>query len=186
VTDQPRYYQPPQPAPQAAPPMPPQQMPQPPGQFQAPPPQYQQPQYQQPQYQQYQQPGAVPQPPYGAQQPQPGSTPKPRKKRGFWAWFFIVLFSPFIALWYFLVGLYWVFLWLMTPVALVFHFIFCAIGLVWYTPVKLLASGRSKYRVLQPRYPMFPPLWTGAYWVRLRQHVRDTCEVGVAIVQIFN
>ena len=197
MTDQPRYYQPPQGPPAGAPPQqyqpaPPQQFPAPPPQqFPAPPPYQPQPfqgQQPPPQPYQYQQPGAAPQPPYGYQQPQPETAPapKPRKKRGFWAWFFIVLFSPFIALWYFLVGIYWVFLWLMTPVALVFHFVFCAIGLIWYTPVKLLASGRSKYRILQPRYPMFPPLWTGAYWVRLRQHVKDTCEVAVAIMQIFD
>ena len=51
---------------------------------------------------------------------------------------------------------------------------------------KLLASGRSKYRILQPRYPAFPPFWTGAYWVRLRGHVKDMCEAGVAIASIFS
>ncbi|NUR58559.1 MAG: hypothetical protein HOV87_07690 [Catenulispora sp.] len=182
MTDQPRYYQPPQPAPQGQPP-----------QYQAPPPQYQPEPFQghqpqQPPYQPYPQPGAAPQPQYGYQQPQPepGPAPKPRKKRGFWAWFFITLFSPFIAIYYFLIGFYWVLLWAMTPVALVFHFFFCAIGLIWYTPVKLLASGRSKARIFQPRYPAFPPFWTGAYWVRLRQHVKDTFEVGAAIAQLFN
>ncbi|NUP50191.1 MAG: hypothetical protein HOW97_23200, partial [Catenulispora sp.] len=117
------------------------------------------------------------------QQPEPA---KPRKKRGFWAIFFIVLFSPLIAVFYLFKYLYWTFLWLMTPVALVLHFVFCALGLIWYTPVKLLASGRSKFRILQPRYPAFPPLWTGAYWVRLRQNVQDVCEFGAAIAAIFS
>ncbi|GAA1982060.1 hypothetical protein [Catenulispora subtropica] len=119
------------------------------------------------------------------QVPQPPPPPA-KKKRGFWAIFFIVLFSPFIALYYFFKGLYWVFAWLMTPVALVVHFVACGLGLIWYTPVKLLASGRSKHRILQPRYPAFPPFWSGAYWVRLRDGVKATCEFGVAVASIFS
>jgi len=132
-----------------------------------------------PQNQQY--PQQMPQ-----NQQQPAPPQRVKKKRGFWAIFFIVLFSPFIALYYLFIGLYWVFTWLMTPVALAVHFLLCALGLIWFTPVKLLASGRSRHRLLQPRYPGFPPFWSPEYWVRLRSRVKGTCEFAVAIAQIFS
>ncbi|GAA2024241.1 hypothetical protein GCM10009839_22530 [Catenulispora yoronensis] len=81
-------------------------------------------------------------------------------------------------------GLYWVFLWLLTPVAMVLHFVFCGLGLIWYTPVKLMASGSSKYRILQPRYPAFPPFWTGQYWVRMRLRSKQTCEFAFGLAQL--
>lgn len=109
----------------------------------------------------------APQPQPQPQPPQQPAPTKPRKKRGFWAIFFLVLFSPFIAIYFVLKALYWVFTWLMTPVALVVHFLLCALGLIWFSPVKLLASGRSRHRLLQPHYPAFPPFWSAKYWVRL-------------------
>jgi hypothetical protein len=123
---------------------------------------------------------------HSGQQPQQPAVAKKGRKRGFWAVFFLVLCSPFIALYFVFKALYWVFLWLMTPVALVVHFVLCAVGLVWYTPVKLLASGRSKYRLLQPHYPGFPPFWSAGYWVRLRGRVKQTCEFAVGLAEIFS
>lgn len=181
-----------------------QQPPYPPQQYGAPQ-AYPQPQPQQPypqvppqQYQGQQFPG---QQPYGYPQQAPGQPypqdpaqdqnqpkpkPKPKKKRSRWAIFFIVLFSPLIALAFVFYGIYWVLTWLLTPVALVLHFVFCGIGLIWYSGVKVLASGNSKYRLFQPMYPKFPPLWTGAYWVRLNRNVRSTAEGLAAVAQLLD
>ena len=137
-------------------------------------------------------PGQAPygQPPQGPNQLQdPDQTqtqPKPKKKRSGCAWFFIILFSPFIALAFVLYGIFWLLAWLLTPVALVLHFVFCGLGLIWYSGVKVLASGRSKYRLLQPVYPKFPPFWTGQYWVRLNRNVRSAAEVLGGIGDLLN
>ena len=175
----------------------PQQQPYPPQQYGAPPQQYAGP------GQQY--PGGPPnsglqqpygQPPYG-QPPQGGPNqpqgpdqaqagPKPKKKRGPWATFFIVVFSPFIALAFVVYAIYWVLCWLLTPVALVVHFVLCGVGLIWFSLVKVLASGRSKYRLFQPMYPTFPPFWTGSYWVRLNRRVRSTFEGLAAIAELLD
>ena len=154
----------------------------PPGQF-GPPGQPGQPgQFGQPQFGQ---PGQPPfgQPPQGLTQP-PG--PKPKKKRSRWAIFFIVLFSPFIAVAFVAYAIYWVLCWLLTPVALAIHFVLCGLGLIWFSLVKVLASGGSKYRLFQPMYPKFPPFWTGAYWVRLNRRVRSTFEGLAAVAELFN
>jgi hypothetical protein len=130
------------------------------------------------------------QPPQGPYQPpgpdQAQAGPKPKKKRGPWATFFIVLFSPFIALAFVAYGIYWVLCWLLTPVALVVHFVLCGLGLIWFSLVKVLASGGSKYRLFQPMYPKFPPFWTGGYWVRLNRRVRSTFEGLAAIAELLN
>jgi hypothetical protein len=147
----------------------------------APTPAQQEPQYPQQYPQQYRE-----QYPQHDPQQQPTLVQQPKKKRGFWPIFFIVLFSPFIAIYFVLKALYWVFTWVMTPVALAVHFVLCALGLIWFTPVKLLASGSSKNRLLQPRYPGFPPLWSAKYWVRLRERVKATCEFAVVIAQLFS
>jgi len=163
-----------------------------PGQFGQPqfgqPGQFGQPQFGQPgQFGQPQfgQPGQPPfgQPPQGLTQP-PG--PKPKKKRSRWAIFFIVLFSPFIAVAFVAYAIYWVLCWLLTPVALAIHFVLCGLGLIWFSLVKVLASGGSKYRLFQPMYPKFPPFWTGAYWVRLNRRVRSTFEGLAAVAELFN
>jgi nitrate reductase NapE component len=151
------------------------------------------PQYpgQQPQFgqQPYGQPPYGP-PPQGPNQPpgpdQAQTGPKPKKKRSRWATFFIVLFSPFIALAFVVYGIYWVLCWLLTPVALAIHFVLCGLGLIWFSLVKVLASGRSRYRLLQPMYPKFPPFWTGQYWVRLNRRVRSTFEGLAALAELFN
>lgn len=192
---QPYPYQPP--GYQGPPPQPyqnpyPQPQPYQPQGYQGPPPQqpYQNP-YPQPQPYgqqppgQFGQPGQQPfgQPPQGPTQP-PG--PKPKKKRSRWAIFFIVLFSPFIALAFVAYAIYWVLCWLLTPVALAIHFVLCGLGLIWFSLVKVLASGGSKYRLFQPMYPKFPPFWTGDYWVRLNRRVRSTFEGLAAIAELFN
>jgi hypothetical protein len=149
-----------------------------------------QPNHGQPYQQAYQQPPGPP--PYGQfpgqDQAQAGPKPakKPKKKRGPWATFFIVLFSPFIALAFAVYAIYWVLCWLLTPVALVVHFVLCGLGLIWFSVVKVLASGRSKYRLLQPMYPKFPPFWTGGYWVRLNRRVRSTFEGLAGIAELLN
>ena len=112
--------------------------------------------------------------------------PKPKKKRSRWATFFIVLFSPFIALAFVVYAIYWVLCWLLTPVALVVHFMLCGLGLIWFSLVKVLASGGSRYRLFQPMYPMFPPLWTGQYWVRLNRRVRSTFEGLAGIAELLD
>ena len=120
---------------------------------------------------------------------QPGqeqNPPKPKKKRSGWATFFIVLFSPFIALAFVAFAVYWVLCWLLTPVALVVHFVLCGLGLIWFSLVKALASGGSKYRLFQPMYPKFPQLWTGPYWVRLNRNVRNTFEGLAAVAQLLD
>ena len=119
-------------------------------------------------------------------QDQAPAGPKPKKKRSRWATFFTVLFSPFIALAFVAFAIYWVLCWLLTPVALVVHFVLCGLGLIWFSLVKVLASGRSKYRLFQPMYPKFPAFWTGEYWVRLNRRVRSTFEGLAAIAELFN
>lgn len=182
--------QPPYPYPQQGyqgPPQQPYQNPYP----QVPPQQYpgQQP-YQQPYGQE---PYPAQQQPYG--QPQPGRPqgldpnrpdPKPKKKRSKWAIFFFVLFSPFIGLAFVLYGLYWVLAWLLTPVGLLFHFALCGLGLIWYSGVKVLASGRSRHRLLQPVYPRFPQFWTWKYWVQMNRDVRSVAEGLAGILEFFN
>lgn len=184
------YQQPPgqQPYPQ----VPPQQG------YQGPPPvAYQQPPYQNPYppqqsypQQQYggptnpQAPPQVPSPFPGPDRAQAG--PKPKKKRSRWAIFFIVLFSPLIAIAFVVYAFYWVLCWLLTPVALVVHFALCGLGLIWFSLVKTMASGRSKYRLFQPVYPQFPPFWTGRYWLRLNHRVRSTFEGLAAIGELLN
>lgn len=156
---------------------------QPPQQQPYPPQQYGTPQQYPPQ--QYPGPGQqFPNQQSGPGQAQAGK--KPKKKRSRWAIFFIVLFSPFIAVIFALYGIYWVLCWLLTPVAMVLHFVFCGIGLIWYTPVKFLASGRSKFRLFQPLYPKFPPFWTGAYWVLLNRRVRSTFEALGGLAELLN
>lgn len=120
----------------------------------------------------------------GPDQAQAGK--KPKKKRSGCATFFLVVFSPLIALAFVVYGIYWVLAWLLTPVALVVHLVFCGLGLIWYSGVKVLASGRSKYRLFQPLYPKFPPLWTGKYWVGLNRTVRSTVEGLAGILEFFN
>ena len=128
------------------------------------------------------------QPPQGADQAQAQGQKgaKPKKKHGFWWFFFIILFSPFIAVIFVLYGLFWTLGWLLTPVALLLHLFFCALGLIWYSGVKVMASGRSKYRLFQPMYPKFPPLWTGQYWVRLNKNIRSTFEFLGGIAELLN
>jgi nitrate reductase NapE component len=188
------YGQPPQQygAPQGYP----QQQPYP----QAPPQQYpgpaqQYPGQQYPGQQPYGQPGQQPglmglQPDQLPQGPGPGAGDaagkKPKKKRSGWATFFLVLFSPLIAVAFVFYGIYWVLAWLVTPALLAVHFVFYGLGLLWFSGVKILASGSSKHRLLQPRYPGFPPLWTGAYWVGLNEIVRSTVEGLAGILEIFN
>jgi len=197
MTEQPNHGQPyqqpyQQPYPYQQPPGPPQgyqgpppqqayQNPYPPQQYGAPP---QYPQGPPPQYPAPGQPPQGPNQPPGPDQAQGG--PKPKKKRSRWATFFIVLFSPFIALAFVLYAVYWVLCWLLTPVALVIHFALCGLGLIWFSLVKVLASGRSKYRLFQPMYPKFPPFWTGDYWVRLNRRVRSTFEGLAAVAELFN
>jgi hypothetical protein len=133
----------------------------------------------------YGQPPQAPGQPQSMDQNQPAPK-KPKKKRGKWAIFFIVLFSPFIAVAFVLYGLYWVLAWLLTPVGLLLHFVFCALGLIWYSGVKLLASGRSKYRLFQPLYPRFPAFWTGQYWVRMNRTVRSIAEGLAGVLELLN
>jgi hypothetical protein len=181
------YQQPPGPPPGPPPAQPPygQVPPQPQG-YQGPPQPYQNPYPQQQPYppQQYGAPPQGPNQPQGPDQAQAG--PKPKKKRGPWATFFIVLFSPFIALAFVVYAIYWVLCWLLTPVALVVHFVLCGVGLIWFSLVKVLASGGSKYRLFQPMYPTFPPFWTGSYWVRLNRRVRSTFEGLAAIAELLD
>ena len=169
---QPQQYGAPQPYPQQQPypPVPPQQYPgqQPAGQP-----------YQGQQYPGQQYPG---QPPQGQAQ----AGPKPKKKHGGWWYFFVILFSPLIALAFVLYGLYWALCWLLTPVALVLHLVFCGLGLIWYSGVKVLASGRSKFRLFQPLYPKFPPLWTGQYWVGLNKTIRSVFELLGGLAELLN
>ena len=134
--------------------------------------------------QQYGQPYPGPGQPQGMDPNQPA--PKPKKKRSRWATFFIVLFSPFIALAFVAYALYWVLAWLLTPVGLLFHFVLCGLGLIWYSGVKLLASGRSQNRLLQPVYPQCPRFWTGKYWVQMNRDVRSVVEGLAGILEFFS
>ena len=148
-------------------------------------PNYGQPSYGQPNQQPY--PYLYPQQQgyQGPDQAQASSQPK-KKKRGCVFTFFIVLFSPFIAAAFVLYGVLWTIGWLLTPVALVLHLVFCGLGLIWYSGVKVLASGRSKYRLFQPVYPRFPPFWTGQYWVRLNKNIRKFFEFLGGIGELLN
>ena len=179
----PQQYGAPQPYPQGAPQQyPPQQYP--PQQYPGPGQQY--PGQPFPAQQPYGQPPQGPNQLQGQGTDQAQAGPKPKKKRSGCAIFLIVLFSPLIAVVFVLIGVFWVLAWLLTPVAMVLHFVFCGLGLIWYSLVKLMASGGSKYRLFQPVYPKFPPFWTGEYWVRLNRHVRSTGEFLGGIAQLLD
>ncbi|WP_194912460.1 hypothetical protein [Catenulispora rubra] len=185
----PQQYGAPQPYPQQQyPQVPPQQYPgqQPGGQPAGQP--YQGQQYPGQQFSGQQYPGQQfpGQPPQGPDQSQAPAGPKPKKKHGFWWYFLVILFSPLIAVAFVLYGLYWTLCWVLTPVALVLHLVFCGLGLIWYSGVKVLASGRSKFRLFQPLYPKFPPLWTGQYWIGLNKTIRSFFEFLGGLAELLN
>lgn len=119
------------------------------------------------------------------QDPNQPAPKKKRKHRG-WVLFLIILFSPLIGLAYVFYGIYWLLAWLLTPVGMVLHFVFCGLGLIWYSGVKLMASGRSKSRILQPVYPRMPRFWTAKYWVDMNRDVRAVVEGIAGILEIFS
>lgn len=106
-----------------------------------------------------------------------GKPPKPKRKRGVGTIILIVVFSPFIGLWYLLCGVYWCVTCLLTPVFVALHLALWPLGCAWAGLLRLCgASGRSRFRPFVPIPPHFPALFAVSYWKWMRSIVKGTFE----------
>lgn len=112
-----------------------------------------------------------------AWQQRPGD-PRPKRRFGPVKIALIIVFSPFIGLWFAVKALFWSVTWLLAPLLVAAHLVIWPLGCAWFGLVRLCgARGRSRFRMFRPIMPRFPALLSGSYWMRARGRVKTIFEV---------